>query len=131
MIELLDEFYEIGKMLFPFLGSLVLLFLCILLFKLIKVVSKIDITLTKADETVFLVNRSIEKIQPPLDAVVKVSNGVAKVYDKSSQFVKDAKVYAVKNIDVLKENLNKVKIKRQKNKIVKKLDQKMEELKNE
>ena len=64
-------FSNLCKDLLPILGAVCLVCIIILLIKLIKVMSSVDSTLLKTHGTIDLVDRSIEKVQAPLDTVVK------------------------------------------------------------
>jgi len=89
----------------PVLGAAVLICLIILLIKLIKVLGSVDSTLLKTHGTIDLVDQSIEKVQVPLDTVVKVSTSVDKAHDATISAAKDAKEFIAKNAGELKEKV--------------------------
>ena len=89
----------------PILGAVCLVCVIVLLIKLIKVLDSTDLTLLKAHGTIDLVDQSIEKIQAPLDTVVKVSGTVDKAHDATISAVKEAKDFVVKNADDIKERI--------------------------
>ncbi len=91
--------------LLPILGAVCLVCVIILLIKLIRVVSDADVTLLKTHGTIDLVDRSIEKVQAPLDTVAKVSGTVDKAHDATVIAVKDAKEFVVKNAGEIKEKV--------------------------
>lgn len=87
----------------PVLGAVCLICLIILLIRLIKMVKSVDMTLLKTHGTIDLVDRSIEKVQSPLDTVVKVSATVDKAHDATLVAAKEAKDYLSKNAGEIKE----------------------------
>ena len=98
-------FRDLSRDLIPILGAACLVCVIILLIKLIKVLSSVDLTLVKIPTTIDLVDRSIEKVQAPLDTVAKVSKTVDKAHDATLVAVKDAKEFVVKNADDIKERV--------------------------
>ena len=87
-------FRDLSRDLIPILGAACLVCVIILLIKLIKVLSSVDLTLVKIPTTIDLVDRSIEKVQAPLDT-----------HDATLVAVKDAKEFVVKNADDIKERV--------------------------
>ena len=98
-------FRDLSRDLIPILGAACLVCVIILLIKLIKVLSSVDLTLVKIPTTIDLVDRSIEKVQAPLDTVAKVSETVDKAHDATLVAVKDAKECVAKNADDIKERV--------------------------
>ena len=98
-------FSNLSKDLIPILGAACLVCVIILLIKLIKVLSSVDDTLLKTHVTIDLVDRSIEKVQAPLDTVAKVSGTVDKAHDATVSAVADAKEFMVKNAGDIKERV--------------------------
>ena len=89
----------------PILGAACLVCLIILLIKIIKVISSVDETLLKTHVTIDLVDQSIEKVQSPLDTVVKVSDTLDRAHDATLNAVAEAKDFVVKNADDIKEKV--------------------------
>ena len=89
----------------PILGAVCLVCLIILLIKLIKMVKDVDITILKTHGTIDLVDKSIEKVQVPLDTVAKVSTSVDKAHDATIVAAKEAKNYIDKNGNTIKEKV--------------------------
>ena len=58
-----------------------------------------------AHETIDLVDQSIEKVQAPLDTVVKVSGTVDKAHDATVSAVRNTKEYITKNAGDLKDKV--------------------------
>lgn len=89
----------------PILGAIVLVCLIILLIKLIKLMGSLDSTLLKTHTTIDLVDQSIEKVQSPLDTVVKVSNSVDKAHDATVDAVKDATQFVSSHAGEIKDKV--------------------------
>lgn len=98
-------FRDLCSDLMPILGAVCLVCVIILLIKLIKVMSSVNSTLLKTHTTIELVDRSIEKVQAPLDTVAKVSGTVDKAHDATLVAVKDAKDFVVKNAGEIKDRV--------------------------
>lgn len=96
----------LSKVLLPILGAVVLVCLIILLIKIIKLVEKGTTSLTDVANLVNDVDKTVEKIQAPVDTVVKVAKTVDGVHDAGVKAVNDAKDFVVENVDVIK---NKIK----------------------
>lgn len=108
----MDAFIEAAKnlsvQLIPTLALIVLVLLIVLLSRLIKLINSVGVTLTKTNSTIDLVDKSIEKVQAPLDTVVKVSNTVDKAHDASLEAIANTKEYIEKNAEVIKVKVNEV-----------------------
>ena len=98
-------FRDLSEDLIPILGAICLVCVIILLIRLIKLLSSVDSTLLKTHTTIDLVDRSIEKVQAPLDTAVKVSGTVDKAHDATVSAVKDAKDFVVHNAGDIKERV--------------------------
>ncbi|MBO4919375.1 MAG: hypothetical protein J5365_04385 [Erysipelotrichaceae bacterium] len=99
---------DLCKDLLPTLGAACLVCLIVLLIKLIKVMDSVDATLLKTHGTIDLVDKSIEKVQAPLDTAVKVSGTVDKAHDATLVAVKDAKDFVVKNAGEVKDRIAEI-----------------------
>ena len=89
----------------PILGAICLVCLIILLIKLIKMIGDVDITLLKTHGTIDLVDKSIEKVQAPLDTVAKVSSTVDKAHDATLIAAREAKDFISKNAGDIKDKV--------------------------
>lgn len=99
---------DLCKDLLPTLGAACLVCLIVLLVKLIKVMDSVDTTLLKTHGTIDLVDKSIEKVQAPLDTAVKVSGTVDKAHDATLVAAKDVKEFVVKNAGEVKERITEI-----------------------
>ena len=93
---------DLANQIIPILGAIVLLFLCIALSKLWKLLDSITVTVKGLDPTLKKVDLSIEKAQAPLDTVVKYSHSLDKAHDKASDAFVKAADFANEEIDNLK-----------------------------
>lgn len=105
MDAFLLAFKNLCNVLMPILGAVCLVCLIVLLIKLIKLIDNVDVTLLKTHGTIDLVDRSIEKVQTPLDTVAKVSLSVDKAHDATIAAAKDAKEFISKNAGDIKDKV--------------------------
>ncbi len=96
-------------MLMPILGATVLVCLIVLLIRLIKLLKSVQSSTDKLPDTIGLIDTSLEKVQAPLDTVVKVSTTVDKVHDGTVELVDKTKDFVVSNIDTIKEKIVSLK----------------------
>lgn len=75
----------------PLLVVVVLCLLAILIFYLIKLVISLNDTVLKANNTIDLVDKTIEKIQDPLNTVSRVSKSIDKAHETTVSIFKGAK----------------------------------------
>jgi len=87
MDELLLALSNVSSQVVPIAGALALIFLCIVLNRLWKLLEAITATVKNLDPTLKLVDQSIEKVQAPLDTVVKLSHTVDDVRDKTAESI--------------------------------------------
>ncbi|MBR2811805.1 MAG: hypothetical protein IKD69_10525 [Solobacterium sp.] len=109
MDELILALSKVSEQFLPILGAVALIFLCMVLNRAAKLVSAITDTVKGLDPTLRLVDRSIEKVQAPLDTVVRYSHSLDKVHDKTSETLAKAADFASENIDQLKTKLSAMK----------------------
>jgi hypothetical protein len=102
MDDLLLALQNVSQQLLPILGAVALVFLCILLKKIVDLVESITATVKGLDPTLRLVDKSIEKVQAPLNTAVKYSHTLDKVHDKTAETFGKAVDFASENIDNLK-----------------------------
>lgn len=102
----LTNIKEISTNLIPLLGAIALIAVIILVIELIKAVKSTTKLLDKTKGTVELVDESIEKVQAPLDTVVKVSHTVDLAHDATINGLKEAKNFVAKNAEMLREKIS-------------------------
>ena len=110
----MENIIVICAQLLPVLGVVVLILLMVLLYEVIKIVKRVNTTLDKAHLTIDLVDDSLTKVQSPLDTAVKISGTVDKAHDATVKAAKDAREFVVKNTEAVKEKLNEVLTKKEK-----------------
>ena len=91
--------------LMPILGAICLVCLIILLIKLIRMIGDLDLTVLRTHGTIDLVDKSIEKVQAPLDTVARLSTSVDKAHDATIEVAKEAKDYIDKNAGKIKDKV--------------------------
>jgi hypothetical protein len=80
---LLLDLASVCRQLLPILGALALLFLCMLLRRLWIMIDALTVTVKNLDPAVKSVNVSMDKLQAPLDTVIKYSHTLDEVHDKA------------------------------------------------
>lgn len=105
MDAFLRSFKDLSNELLPILGAIVLVCLIVLLIRLIKVAKSVDNTINKTHKTIDLVDETMEKVQTPLDTVVKVSKTVDKAHDKTIEVYEKGKDFVVKNAEGIKNKV--------------------------
>ncbi|MCI5724022.1 MAG: hypothetical protein MR283_08525 [Erysipelotrichaceae bacterium] len=106
MDQLLLDLQIVCQQLLPIIGSIVLIFLCILLRKLWETIDVVKNTIEGLDPTIRLVDKSIEKVQAPLDTVAKYSKTLDKVHDKTSAVLGKATDFANDKLDAIKKTVS-------------------------
>ena len=102
MDDLLIALSKVSGQLVPIAGAVALIFLCVFLKKLWGLIDSITNTVKGLDPTLRLVDKSIEKVQAPLDTVVKLSHTVDKVHDKTADAFGKAADFAAENVEGIK-----------------------------
>lgn len=103
MDALILDLSNVSEQLLPILGALALIFLCVLLKKVWNLIDNINSTITKLDPTIKGVEKSVDKLQAPLDTAVKYSHALDKVHDKTSDAISKAADFANENVGKLQE----------------------------
>lgn len=101
MDALILDLSKVCGQLLPILLSIVLIFLCVLLKKGWNLIDRINQTVQSLDPTIKDVEKSMEKLQAPLDTAVKYSHSLDKVHDKTSQAMSKAADFASENASKL------------------------------
>jgi len=105
MDAFLNSFHDLCITLLPILGAIALFILIVLFIRLIKVLKSVERTVDKLPSTVDLVDISLQKAQAPLDTVVRVSNTLDDIHDKTVEGVEKVKEFVVKNYEDVKEKI--------------------------
>ena len=105
MDSFIIAFRNLCNEIMPILGAVCLVCVIILLIKMIKVMESVDVTLIKTHPSIDLLDKSMEKLQAPLDTAVKVSDAVDKATDATMEAAREAKEFIVKNAGDIKEKV--------------------------
>ena len=96
---------DFSNQIIPILGAVCLICLIVFLIKLIKLLGNVEITVTKTNGTIDLVDESIEKIQAPLDTVVKLSDTIDKAHGATLDATKEVKDFVTKTTTDVKDKI--------------------------
>ncbi len=83
-----------------------LIFLIVVLFKLVKFLESLTVTVNKTHGSIEKVELSLDKVQAPLDSAVNVSKHIDEACETTGKAINDAKDYVSKNLDSIKEKVN-------------------------
>lgn len=103
MDALLQDLQIVCSELLPIVGTVALIFLCILLKKCWKLIEQLTDTVNGLDPTLKKVDTSMEKIQAPLDTVVRLSHSVDKVQDKTEEALGKVSDFTTESLNNLKD----------------------------
>ena len=101
--SLLISLGDVCRQLLPILGAVALVFLCIALKRLGALLEEVNKTLQNLDPAVKSVNSSLEKVQAPLDTVVKYSHTLDDMHDKTVDSVKHMAESASEGVEKVKD----------------------------
>lgn len=99
MDALILDLSNVSAQILPILGAVALIFLCVLLKKIWELIDTINQSVQKLDPTIKDVEKSMEKLQAPLDTAVKYSHSLDKVHDKTSEVLTRATDFASENMN--------------------------------
>lgn len=103
MDALLQDLQVVCSELLPIVGTVALIFLCILLKKSWKLIEQLTDTVNGLDPTLKKVDTSMEKIQAPLDTAVRLSHSVDKVQDKADEALGKVADFTTESMNNLKD----------------------------
>lgn len=98
--EMLSSF---AKALSPIVGVIVLVLLAILIWEIIKFIKGLDTTVNKINNTIESVDKSVEKIQVPLNTVASISQTVDTVHAYSKRAVGKSVSMVTDNYEIIKD----------------------------
>ena len=129
MDALLIALSNVAMQLLPIVGAIALIYLCFVFNKLIKLLESATKTVDNLDPTLKLVDQSIEKVQTPLDTVVKLSHSIDDMSAKTSTGLSKASSTVSDNVEKLKGFLNDkmTKVKHNYEEIIDEVEEKVEE----
>lgn len=109
--QLIVSMSIVSQQLLPILGAAVLIFLILFLRRGIEFVNECTKRVKQLETTVQGVDQSIEKMQAPLDTVVKVSNSVNRVHDSTEAAVKQAVSFVASNLGSVSSKIHSEPVK--------------------
>lgn len=102
--QLITALNVVCSQLLPILGATALLFTILLLKRCTVFIDECTKRVKQLETTVHGVDQSIEKLQAPLNTVVKVSETVDNVQQSAASCVKQVVAYVSDNFGTVKEN---------------------------
>lgn len=106
MGDFLSSLHDLCVELMPILGAICLIVVVIILIKLVKILESVNVTINKTHPSIDLVEKSLDKVQAPLDTTVKLAKSVDKAYDVGAKVVDEASEFVTKNAVVIKNKIN-------------------------
>ena len=101
--SLFMDLSAVCRQLLPIIGAAALIFLCIVLRRLAKLLEESTVIIKELNPTVKSVNESLEKVQAPLDTVIKYSHTLDDVHDKTIDSVQKMAESASDGVDRVKD----------------------------
>ncbi|MBR2761290.1 MAG: hypothetical protein IKD66_08965 [Solobacterium sp.] len=103
---LLLDLASVCRQLLPILGALALVYLCILLRHAWKMVDSLTETVKNLDPAVKNVNLSMDKVQAPLDTVVKYSHTLDEAHDAAMDGLHRIADSAAEGVEKMKDAIS-------------------------
>lgn len=107
--ELLYALRDFSNLILPTLGAITLIALTVLFVRLASLVKEATLRVKELQPTIQNVDKSIEKIQAPLDTAVNLAHSVDKAQQNAEEAMHQASVYISEQLDKLKTNLQALK----------------------
>ena len=107
--ELLYALRDFSNLILPTLGAISLIALTVLFVRLASLVKEATLRVKELQPTIQNVDKSIEKIQAPLDTAVNLAHSVDKAQQNAEEAMHQASVYISEQLDKLKTNLQALK----------------------
>ncbi len=111
--ELLEGLRIFSELILPTLGAFTLIVLSVLLIRCCGLVKEATARIKQLQPTIEQVDKSIEKIQAPLDTAVNLAHSVDKAQENCEKAVQQAGVYLSEQLDHLKNSLQSMKAERE------------------
>ncbi|NLC55195.1 MAG: hypothetical protein GX769_04855 [Erysipelothrix sp.] len=101
--QFFEEVSEFFAKVLPIVGVIVLVALFFLMWELIKFVKGLDVTVNKINDTIVSLDKSVEKLQAPLNTVQSLSYTVDSVHIVSKRAVNKSVSMITDNYGVVKD----------------------------
>lgn len=103
----MDEFFrvlnEVAVILLPILGAVVLFFLALLLYRVIKLLQDLQSSFKTVDHTLTQVDKYVTDLEAPVSTVLKVSKGVDTAVNTTENVISKIISFVMENFDWIKE----------------------------
>ncbi len=103
----MDEFFrvlnEVAVILLPILGAVVLFFLALLLYRVIKLLQDLQSSFKTVDHTLTQVDKYVTDLEAPVSTVLKVSKGVDTAVNTTENIISKIISFVMENFDWIKE----------------------------
>lgn len=96
---------EAAVILLPILGAIVLFFLAILIYKLIKTLDNLQRSLSTVDHTLTQVDKYVGQLEQPVSTLLRVSAGVNTVANTTETIISKLIKFIMENFEWLKETV--------------------------
>ena len=102
MDNLILALKEVSMSLLPIFGMLVLLFLIILLYRLIKMITRLESTFNEVEKSIKTANTYLEEMEAPVKTVLRISKNIDLVQNATENILKTVIDYLVDNFEPIK-----------------------------
>jgi hypothetical protein len=105
MDEFLSILNEVAVVLLPILGAVVLFFLAVILYRILKLLKVLQGSMTTVDHTLTTVDDYVTQLEAPVKTVVKISKGVDVVQNTTENAIKQVIQFVMENFEWIKETI--------------------------
>ena len=89
----------------PILGAIVLFFLAVILYRVLKILKVVLSSIKKVDHTLETVDGYVTQLEAPVKTVVNVSKGVDKVQHTTENAIKTMINFVMENFEWIKDTI--------------------------
>ncbi len=105
----MDEFFsllnEVAVVLLPVLGAIVLFFLAVILYRILKILKVLLGSVKTVDRTLTSVDNYVTQLEAPVKTMVNVSKGVDAVQNTTENAIKSIVQFTMENFEWIKETI--------------------------
>ena len=105
MDEFLSILNEVAVVLLPILGAVVLFFLAVILYRILKLLKVLLGSVTTVNHTLTTVDEYVTQLEAPVKTVVKISKGVDVVQNTTEHAIKQVIQFVMENFEWMKETI--------------------------
>lgn len=103
MDEIFKVLNEAAVILLPILGAIVLFFLAVFIYKLIKTLDNLQRSIHTVDHTLSQVDKYVEQLEQPVSTLLRVSAGVNTVASTTESIISKLIKFIAENFEWLKD----------------------------